>query len=494
MRSGWRSSKSTPSPDSLDNGRGRARRTKACPTPAVLAVGVTNQRGRPTLSIVSYTPQAQWVNRRDAADDDGGGGNGGETGTWRQRYDTPGNVLLRPVERDDGSLLAEGFVAKPGILVYKDREGNTTRELIPAEELHRSDSLGTLARVALTLEHPDVDVSKDNVGTLGVGDVDSIIDASEAGGFVRIRLAIRRADAIKAVKAGKVQLSPGYRVRVDPTPGIDPRFGPFDAVQRNRQYNHVALVDMARGGPDIRLRADGAAYQIPDEQREVSTVIINPNLLALLALLGANPTEFKTDDAGIAEVKRRFDALNKRNDGGHTKADREKMEVDMQTLRDEVKSLTGKLATITGVADAFKAKADADEADEKTKADAAERKDLIGLAKSLKIDSVEITDEKTALADLRTAIVTAHLDGLGAKLPDEPADDYIRGILSTIPRADKADAVNQWESVSVDPTKVDAAPRKDAAPATATQIYRQRADAAFKIAKAGNAASAGGSA
>ncbi len=430
--------------------------------------------------------RGRWVRRCDSAD---------EVGEWRQRYDAPGQILATPHTTADGVMLAEGFVAKPGILRYVDAEGNVTRELVPATELHNVDSLGTLGRVPVTLEHPDVDVSPDNVAGLGVGDVDSVIDASGAGGFVRIRLAIRRADAIAAIEGGKVELSPGYRVRVDPTPGVDPVFGSFDAVQRGRVYNHVALVDSARGGSQIRLRADGAAYQIPDEQREVSTVIINPNLLALLALLGADPSTFKTDDAGLAEVKRRVDSMRATNDGGHTRAEAEKMNTDMQTLRDEVATLTGKLATITGVADALKARADSDTAEAQKKVDKAEGEILLALAKRLKINGVEITDKATALADLRRTVAAKHLDGLGVTLADDADDGYIRGIIATIPVEVKVDSADAWAGLGGDAAEAAAAAAAAKAKADAavpetdpTKLYFTRADAAFRRGQVGGTA------
>lgn len=185
---------------------------------------------------------------------------GGDSAGFVLRHDRA--VLRAMHETPEGYLLVEGFIAKPGILVYQNADGTTTRELVTAEVLHDDASLGTLGRKPVTLEHPVEPVGPENVNRLGVGDVGAKISIVE-GGFVRIEMAVRNDAAIRAVKAGKHELSPGYRTRVDATPGVHPEFGPYDAVQGPRFYNHAAITERARGGRGIRLRAD-SAFQISD--------------------------------------------------------------------------------------------------------------------------------------------------------------------------------------------------------------------------------------
>lgn len=204
------------------------------------------------------------------------------------RYDR--GELRASVTTAEGFLLCEGFIARPGVLEYRHADGSLTRELIPPEELHRTHSLASLGRKPTTLEHPPEDVTPDNVGLYGVGDVDGDVEVVE-GGFVRVRMAIRRVDAIRAIYRGTVELSPGYSCRIDATPGTHPVYGAYDAIQRDRRYNHVAVTDTARGGPAIRLRADSAT------QIEAN---MHPKLIALFARL---KVERRTDEGeGLDEA------------------------------------------------------------------------------------------------------------------------------------------------------------------------------------------------
>lgn len=177
------------------------------------------------------------------------------------RYDA--GELLKSYRTAEGYILAEGRAIRPGILTYRRADGSVRRELIPPEELFKADSLATLGRKPVTLEHPPLDesgapiwLSPDNVSVLAVGDVDGEI-VEDAGGFVKLRIAVRRKDAIEAIEAGKRGLSPGYTCRYDPTPGIW-QGQPYDGVQRDRRYNHLAICSAGRGGPEVRLRLDSA--------------------------------------------------------------------------------------------------------------------------------------------------------------------------------------------------------------------------------------------
>jgi len=157
----------------------------------------------------------------------------------------------------EGFFLTTADVVKPGILEYRRADGSIRRELVPEEELRDPASLATLARKPVTLEHPRGGqlVTPENVAELGVGDADGEVMVSDDG-YVRIKIAVRRADALDAIRAGKQEVSPGYLCRLDETPGEHPKYGRYDAVQHDRRYNHIAITDRARGGRDIRLRAD----------------------------------------------------------------------------------------------------------------------------------------------------------------------------------------------------------------------------------------------
>lgn len=188
-----------------------------------------------------------------------GASEGAATGVRRiDRDGASTGPLLASHVRADGVTLYEGIAAREGILVYRRADGSTFRELVTLDALR--SMAGGLPRGPITLEHPPEFVTPDNVARYGVGDVDGemVIEEDKQGAFARVKIAVRRRDALDAVAAGKQELSPGYDVEVDPTPGVDPRFGAYDSRQLSRAVNHLAIVDRARGGPTVALRIDSA--------------------------------------------------------------------------------------------------------------------------------------------------------------------------------------------------------------------------------------------
>lgn len=181
----------------------------------------------------------------------------------------PLDVLASPEIGAAGALLVNGIVAWESVYEYPefDDAGNVIRvrrELVSREALF-GDSARTLARCPVTLHHPEELVTPENVADLGVGDADSTIEEvviEKRGGYAAVKLAVRRADAIEAlVGDGLKQLSPGYFVEYDDTPGVwiapDGTEIPYDLKQIKREYNHIAIVDAARGGAVCSIKLDG---------------------------------------------------------------------------------------------------------------------------------------------------------------------------------------------------------------------------------------------
>jgi uncharacterized protein len=214
------------------------------------------------------------------------------TGLQAAAHRTDRGDLLRAVRTDEGYMLAEGYMARPGVMRYSDGDSEWF-ELVPEETLHDAESLATIAAKPLTVEHPAENVGPDNVAQLGAGDVGDEVTVAD-NGFVRVKFAARRRDALDAIEGGKVQLSPGYVCDVDWQPGEHPKYGRYDAIQRNRRYNHLALVDRARGGPEMRVRVDGAAWQVdaptePDAPAQENPM--NPMEALIAALIAVGHTE-----------------------------------------------------------------------------------------------------------------------------------------------------------------------------------------------------------
>jgi hypothetical protein len=379
-------------------------------------------------------------------------------GEWVTRVDR--GELLASKPGPGGSLLVTGFAAREGVLVYRDANGRETRELVPMETL--KDSAPGLARATVTLEHPREDVSPANVAQLGVGDVGSRVTLHDDG-YVEVQLAIRRQDALDAVRAGKVELSPGYRVRIDPTPGVHPVHGRYDAIQVERDYNHLAIVDFARGGETVRLRADGVATTVITQGSAPATTnqgqrarggTVDPLIAQMLARLGI--TQRADDDqSGLrlidAEIARRGDASNGAATAHKAALDAAHAERDAAKAR----------------ADAAEAKVKALEDAEKARADKADRERLDGIATALGLDPKAHADAKA----LRKAIAEKHL---GGPLRADATDAYVDVLVDLAAqgreqRGDGRDAGRQvWDSapaqgnqqVQQGSQRIDSAPRK----------------------------------
>jgi hypothetical protein len=76
-------------------------------------------------------------------------------------------------------------------------------------------------------------------------------------GFVEVALVVTDQDAIEKIKRKDAsEVSAGYKVDFDPTPGLTPEGEEYAGVQRNIRVNHIAIVPRGRAGPEVRLLLD----------------------------------------------------------------------------------------------------------------------------------------------------------------------------------------------------------------------------------------------
>lgn len=381
---------------------------------------------------------------------------------------------LEPAGRSaEGYLRAHAAVAVPGVMEYVDAAGNVTRELIPEEELHNADSLITLGGLPVTLGHPDEDVSPDNVGSLGVGTIGPDVEVLKSSGHVRVLAILHRRDALDAVAQGTVEVSPGYTTVIDPTPGVHPRFGRYDAVQTRRRYNHLAIVDEARGGPTVKLRADGARVAARRADAAPHTAPLTPGpstggsvhpFLITLAALCALPyatradgkvrrTDMPEDQPAVTEdqlVAAIADAIRQLQ-AKAAASDAEPAEGDMtpEAMKARIAELEGQLAAMQ----AAKASADAEAAAQQEKADRAHLDSLadrLGVDRSAWTDATTSGDRKLAIA-MHKGLIPA---GTKADAVDRPRLDGMVHALAQLhpdPAARGDAAADPWAGITVDP-------------------------------------------
>lgn len=199
------------------------------------------------------------------------------------------------IDEVTGWLTMDGTAALVGVMQYDD-EGGVRTEYVPPETLADVESL---LAAPLTIQHPPRNLDIDTTKKYQVG---SVLSAKLDGDKLRVRIRVTDSEAIAAIQAGTRELSPGYLAELDRTPGHWSG-KKYDAVQTKRRYNHLALVDRARGGRQARLdssrksldswRADGALIQRTDAQMETVTIDgveyqVAPEVAAVIAAYQAS--------------------------------------------------------------------------------------------------------------------------------------------------------------------------------------------------------------
>lgn len=244
-----------------------------------------------------------------------------------KRYDYQPNTSTAEFT-PEGFLRVSARAARVGVLKYRQDDGKILRELVPADELFNADSMATLAMKPITNDHPVSLLDSESASAHMVGMTGETVKQDED--FLFVSTVITDKDTIDDAEGGKVEVSPGYVCELDFTPGTF-NGEHYDAVQRNRRYNHLAVVKKGRNGPEVRLRLDSddaIQVELSKQKEEIKKVKLN-----------LDGKEYEVaDDVGAA-----FNAAMEKAKCG----DKGKMD-----------SLTTELATVKAETDKLQAKCD----------------------------------------------------------------------------------------------------------------------------------------
>lgn len=231
----------------------------------------------------------------------------------------------QPTVTKEGFLRADAYVTRAGVFPYRRADGSIVRELRPVEEVFQADSLASLQLAPMTLDHPGQPVDATNAKQLSVGHLgDGVAREAE---YVRAPVFITDAAAVREVLEGRRrETSCGYTCDVDETPG-EFNGEPYDCVQRNIRYNHVALVARGRAGPEVRVRldSDSAEQVLPESKNDTGgTVPIKRRIRGI---------EF--------EVSEQLEQALARLDDDHAEALRSK-DTELATLKTDLEKVRGR--------------------------------------------------------------------------------------------------------------------------------------------------------
>jgi len=326
---------------------------------------------------------------------------------------------------DQIRLTPEGFLetsvraTRMGVLTYKGADGKPFRELRLPDEVFNPDSMKTLAMKPVTNDHPYELVNADNIKEYQIGYTGENVTRTD--NFLDIgRVVITDKDTIKDIEKGKQEVSCGYSLELDFLQGYwdgnevnqDGRGEPFDAIQRNIVYNHLAVVDRGRAGSQVRLRLDSEHNQVQEEEAEMPKISIDG----------------KTFDCS-QELAEAFGGFEKKIAKDQADADAAVKEAMKQAkvARDNADQKDSEIEKLKGNNDALNSEIKEAKDPEKFNARVRERMHLVSTATAM----IDAKDEKElqridGLSDMEIMkeVIKKQNDSISF---DGKSDDYIRG-------------------------------------------------------------------
>jgi hypothetical protein len=342
------------------------------------------------------------------------------------RYD------FSPIEKyeltPEGYLRAWASIARTGIQHYTDSDGSIRREYRPETEVASPDSLASFAGKAITSEHPPVLLDSENTKDYQVGF--SGTEVVYDNGFVKAVMTITDEDTIKRIMKGDArEVSAGYRVNYDPTPGVTENGEHYDGVQKEIIGNHIAVVRRGRAGPQVKLHldrqdaADPSLFKTTEERLMTAKVVFDGAEFEVSEGVALAITKEREDGRmSYEDMKKKYDELQ---------ASAASMKEEMDAMEKEMK---GKCDSAEGRADAL-----AEQIEElKTELAAAqeinldsmveERVALIEKAKPV-LDAAYAFTGKTAREVMVDSIKAVRGDELDLS---EKSDDYVQAMFDTL--------------------------------------------------------------
>ena len=275
-----------------------------------------------------------------------------------QRFDSIplGETYFTP----EGYLIDNPILTRVGIFEYHNPDGTIRRELRLPEEVFAAESLASYKGKPVILTHEAGLVDVDNVQQEHIGTI--LSEGIQDGDNVRAQIVIHDAESLDY---GLRELSLGYTQTPDETPGAW-NGQPYDAIQRNIQINHLALVEKARAGEQARLNIDGEE-QGGNQMSKARKDGLTPEEIARLveeykqrqaqrmentnptADEGTNPDEQTTDEDEADPVKEVKDRRDRRDASGDCETMDEasgviaQQDEDIQKLLDFIAQLQAKI-------------------------------------------------------------------------------------------------------------------------------------------------------
>ena len=324
--------------------------------------------------------------------------------------------------------------ARTGTQLYRRSDGSQVREYRPLDEVSNPESLQTFGMKPATWGHPPVLLDSKNTKEHQIGFSGSQVRFND--GFVEVALTVTDQDAIDKIKRGDArEVSAGYKVDFDPTPGVTPEGEEYSGVQRNIRVNHIAVVPVGRAGPEVKLlmdrmdAADAVAYDPePGTPAQMSTPTASPTMASVK--LDGLEIDLPVDAASAVQsfakdLNQQVAALGEANAELSTKLDEASKEIE---------SLAYEKEAAEGRADALTERVAELEAETSSRTDAAEIDELIKarLAVFQKLAPAFEDDFKFDGLDESELYVKAFTELTGEAPREDAAPEYVAGVVDGI--------------------------------------------------------------
>jgi hypothetical protein len=311
-------------------------------------------------------------------------------------------VEIRAERTPEGYIVDDPILTRTGVFEYRNPNGSVRREYRPPEAVFAVDSLSAYEGLPITDGHPGK-VTAANVKRHLAG---TVMSAGRQDGE-SIRAKVKIFD-IKPVEEGKKELSVGYEVEIDPTPGISPEGERYDVKQISVKPNHLALCRKGRAGT-ARLNLDAADDADEPEKEDTMSLV-------KVAVASGLSYDAAPEVAQYAqELKTRLDAVTAERDAAAARADSAEAKTKeletgaekvRQDARDEALARVKLEATLTAAKVQFKA-------------DATDLELQTAFIKSVRGDSLDLTGKSEAYIQAAYDMALADAQKAAKSVPDQ---------------------------------------------------------------------------
>lgn len=320
----------------------------------------------------------------------------------------------------EGFLKGRAIVTNTGIFRYMTRDGEILNELRTPEEVFDINSLKTIRNLPITDNHPKEMITSENISELQKKGI--IIGNLGSRGLydmhaVSIDYVITNKEAIEKIESGEQSaLSMGYTAKLDFEEGYAFGNNPYNAIQRDIQYNHVALVDRGRAGDlakitmDSNCIADNTVIQVIDTKEKGGNNMSKETNTAVVSAIKVDGIDYEVDRDIAKHIllqTQKIDSLE--TNIKELTAAKDAFETEIETLKKQVEE-SKNIDVSKEVQERIKLEKIADYVE--VNHDGVENK-------TLKVAIINKRNEKIDLADKDEIYINAYFDSIKDIIQDE---------------------------------------------------------------------------